>query len=461
MSFSWKIFITTFLITVLSFGIGGFVLLNHVFQTTLNALIDAELTENKFFCTSLNTLVEGGDSPISNYNIRQFQRQLTSGNRIIINDKKSLKHYENIDFIDSLLHNQQGSCFFEENGEKYIQVISRLDINRDIIYIESVKNISSVFDERESLYNFYRLLLLGVALSSSVILMIFSHLVTFPLSSLTKTVREISSGHYSKRVKSPKLGTATEIVELTKNFNSMAESVEQNIKLLKDHAKKQEDFVGNFTHELKTPLTSIIGYADMIRSGELPPEIRRLSADYIYREGKRLESLSLHLLNLIVVRNNEIELINRNSDEFFGDVKKSLLFTVKKYSMNLLIECDKATLHIEPMLIKTVVLNLVENSCKASVPGESVVVGGKLTEDGYVISVSDHGCGIPEDEIFRITEAFYMVDKSRARENGSAGLGLALCEEILKLHHTNLSIESSLGQGTTMSFSVEVENETD
>ena len=103
-------------------------------------------------------------------------------------------------------------------------------------------------------------------------------------------------------------------------------------------------------------------------------------------------------------------------------------------------------------LIKSVLLNLVDNACKASGEGATIEVLGEKQQGGYLIKVRDYGVGIPKEEQERITEAFYMVDKSRSRSRNGAGLGLALCVEILRLHGSELCIDSEPGKGTTMSF---------
>ena len=103
-------------------------------------------------------------------------------------------------------------------------------------------------------------------------------------------------------------------------------------------------------------------------------------------------------------------------------------------------------------MLKSVLINLVDNACKASDDGGSVEILGKRTEEGYLIAVKDYGMGIPPEECNKITEAFYMVDKSRSRSKNGAGLGLALCVEILKLHDSKLQIESELGKGSCLQF---------
>lgn len=456
MRFIWKIFIATFLIIIISFGTGGFLLINSVFQSMLNSSVNTAKSENKLICISFNAVVNSIEANFFDYTLKNFTNQISDNHRIIIDDKSQINFYEKNLFINELKIGEQGYQIIYVNGNQYIQVISLVESDEKRIYIESVKDISDIFVQREKQYKSYRTILICVAFISSIIIMIFARYITKPLMKLSDAAQEIANGNFDKRVKYSKFGMSREVELLTNNFNKMADNVENYIEEIKAEAQRKEDFVGNFTHELKTPLTSIIGYADMLRSYDLPADERRLSAEYIYKEGKRLEALSLHLLNLIVIRNNNFKFVSKNTVEFFKDIQKSLKFILEKYNIKLFVKAEKADIKIEPMLMKTVILNLVENACKASKSGDEVAIVGLLNKNKYIIAVADNGKGIPEKEISRITEAFYMVDKSRAREYGGAGLGLALCKEILSLHNTALNIESKLGIGTVMSFELEV-----
>ncbi len=456
MRFIWKIFIATFLIIIISFGTGGFLLINSVFQSTLNSSVNTAKSENKLICISFNAVVNSIEANFFDYTLKNFTNQISDNHRIIIDDKSQINFYEKNLFINELKIGEQGYQIIYVNGNQYIQVISLVESDEKRIYIESVKDISDIFVQREKQYKSYRTILICVAFISSIIIMIFARYITKPLMKLSDAAQEIANGNFDKRVKYSKFGMSREVELLTNNFNKMADNIENYIEEIKAEAQRKEDFVGNFTHELKTPLTSIIGYADMLRSYDLPADERRLSAEYIYKEGKRLEALSLHLLNLIVIRNNNFKFVSKNTVEFFKDIQKSLKFILEKYNIKLFVKAEKADIKIEPMLMKTVILNLVENACKASKSGDEVAIVGLLNKNKYIIAVADNGKGIPEKEISRITEAFYMVDKSRAREYGGAGLGLALCKEILSLHNTALNIESKLGIGTVMSFELEV-----
>ena len=184
----------------------------------------------------------------------------------------------------------------------------------------------------------------------------------------------------------------------------------------------------------------------------LDEEKRFLAAQYIYREGKRLESLSLRLLDLIVLRRQEIEpkavavsaLFSHVAETFPGDV------TVK-YKDGLVMA--------EPALLSTVLLNLVDNARKASKPGDMVYVRGWPENDRYQFAVLDNGKGIPEDELGRITEPFYMVDKSRSGSREGTGLGLSLCVRILELHNSRMDVSSIVGTGTCVTFSLPISEE--
>ena len=116
------------------------------------------------------------------------------------------------------------------------------------------------------------------------------------------------------------------------------------------------------------------------------------------------------------------------------------------------ISWEKGELYAEENLLKTVLINLTDNAIKASEEGQTVEITGRHMENGYYFQVRDEGIGIPEEELHKITEAFYMVDKSRSRAHNGAGLGLALCTAILELHHSSLKIESTQGFGSCMSF---------
>ena len=341
----------------------------------------------------------------------------------------------------------------QSKGRHWFQAVSHISISGRDLYVETLTDISEIYSSRDSYCGIYRIILLIVAMISSLVLVIFSKFLTRPLVKLSDAAREIAEGNFSERVETTGTG---EVKELSDSFNTMVENIESYTDKLKKAARDRDDFVANFTHELKTPLTSVIGYADMLRTYELDADKRRECADYIYREGKRLEKLSANLLEIIVMENSDIKCTDINTEHLFKEIRGSVAFLLKKYGVKLHIKYEKAIIFAEPSLLKTLLYNLIDNACKASKNGQEIALLGKTDGERYCFSVCDCGRGIPKDELEKITQPFYMVDKSRSRKMGGAGLGLALCNEIARLHNSTLTIESEENVGTTVQFDAAV-----
>ena len=226
--------------------------------------------------------------------------------------------------------------------------------------------------------------------------------------------------------------------------------LERSIENLENVAARREEFIGSFAHELKTPLTAIIGYADMLRSKEMAPKSRFTAAGYIFSEGKRLEALSLKLMDIIVAGNQEFEPKKFEVGYFIRSIAAVTVPSLSNDGITLDMRWEPGEIVVEPDLFKTLMINLVDNARKASHKGEVIELFGKAEDGGYALYVRDHGRGMPKEELSKITEPFYMIDKSRSRAQNGAGLGLALCQRIAELHSTRLEYESEEGKGTTV-----------
>ena len=161
--------------------------------------------------------------------------------------------------------------------------------------------------------------------------------------------------------------------------------------------------------------------------------------------------MSFKLLELLVTKQQNISLKKIDAEYFFDEIKGALAPVMEKDNVNLCIEAENGYLMADMDLLKSVLFNLADNARKATIGkvGACINIKGTITEDKYIISVIDNGSGIPKEEVDKITEAFYMVDKSRAREQGGAGLGLALCKQIMEVHEGTMEIMSTEGEGTT------------
>ena len=238
-----------------------------------------------------------------------------------------------------------------------------------------------------------------------------------------------------------------EVGRLGQAFNTMADAVEHQVEALQQESARQKRFVAAFTHELKTPMTAMLGYADLLRRAEQPPEKRRRAADYIYRESQRLERLSRELLLLLGLE----EAACRWRPSRCRPCWRKSAAASRRGAPRLDIRCPAhAAVQADAPLLGMLVDNLVRNACAAK-PADGMVHISCLPQDGgWLLTVADRGCGIPPHALDKVTEPFYMADKSRARAGGGSGLGLSLCDAIAQAHGTALHIESEPGRGTAV-----------
>lgn len=243
--------------------------------------------------------------------------------------------------------------------------------------------------------------------------------------------------------------TERDVSELRMNRARIKE-LEAAISNLEDVSNRREEFIASFAHELKTPLTAIIGYADMIRSKEMSPKSRFTAAGYIFSEGKRLEALSLKLMDIIVAGKQGFEPKQFEVGYFIRSIAAVTVPSLSNDGITLDMRWEPGDIKVEPDLFKTLMINLVDNARKASKKNDVIELFGKAEDGGYALYVRDHGRGMKKEELSKITEPFYMIDKSRSRAQNGAGLGLALCQRIAELHGTSLNYESEPGKGTTV-----------
>lgn len=336
--------------------------------------------------------------------------------------------------------------YFEDGaGERYLQLSGAFLAGDRTLYLDMAHNISMLYHTREQQQEAYRRIFLGMTVLCAALAYTMALVLTRSLSRLSKGAREIAQGNFSYR---SGIRSGDEIGRLSEDFDRMAGQVEQNILDLKESVERQERFVSSFTHELKTPMTAVLGYADLLRSQDLTEEERRDAANYIFSEGKRLERLSLKLLDIYVADQEEIVLSEQNPGRIVRDMVEHLKPGYREQGIVLTCRCGKGRCMLEPDLFRSLLVNLLDNARKALSDGGEVTVSVETTDEGCTLRVEDNGPGIPAESLERLTEAFYRVDKSRSRRQGGAGLGLTLCAKIAELHKGSLHFESQEGRGT-------------
>ena len=447
MRISLKIFMFTYCIIVAITVLGGFFLINYEYEKSLRQAKSQALEQNETLFTYVATLEEVLDKERAQQSLYNLIERM-SGEKdrsVFVDSYENLQKHIEKGKADGLESNECVYVFYEEAGQQILQVTSRYEAQ----YIVNCRDVTEIFVRRDDNYSLYKNIILLVSSVIAVVLYLFSWYITRPLAAVTEMADKLSKGDYSVRIDSSYKKMKSHEVELLGNtLNAMANKTEEHIREIEEQAHRKEEFMGNFAHEMKTPMTSIIGYADMLRTFELEPEKRRAYSNFIYNEGKRVEQLSLNLLQLIVMDKNEYEMQLIFASELFAHIKQETFFLEEKYDVQIHFKWEHAELYMEKALMLTAILNIIDNACKASGEGGHIYVLGKDMQENYAIAVVDYGIGIPEEELKNITEPFYMVDKSRARKQGGAGLGLSLCRKIVELHGGKLRIDSKEGEGT-------------
>lgn len=383
MKFAEKIIWSCLLTLAILFSIGSSALIyqNHhnLLQTTINHNlstheIEVYSLETRLFQDSLEYARDSHQEQSKMidraiYYLEQFRytSQVQKTYALSLSNQEIL--YSNIDneYRQYISLDFEQKYFLKHLNQQYkMFVTSKVNAGKNVYYLTSCYDVTSVYQDRDrQIGNFLviSVILFGIAYA---ILKFLSSYLTQSIHRLNAVSQRIADGEYSERTQ---IESEDEIGELSRSFDEMAEMNERKIHQLQDSVIQKEEFMGSFSHEVKTPMTAILGFAD-------------------------------------------------------------LLFTLLR--------------------------NLIDNAMKASQEGQTIIVKTYLENNQVVVSVVDEGMGMSQEDVKKATEAFYMADKSRSRSLGGAGLGLTIVKRICDAHQTELSIQSELHLGTTVSFTLEV-----
>ncbi len=457
MKLFWKLFCSMVLITTLACDVGGYVLIDTQFRASLEREVSALYEENDLLRYALAQ--ELAFHPL--YSRRELAAAAKgisiSTSRGTVAFRLSGENGEPLGgsgqlpveagpLTASLPQGRRGWVMDAlADGRVYLHAASPLVLEDGLLYLENCREVSGLFQDRSEQYRSFFTLVLALTGAVGALSLAVAAMLLRPLGRLSAATRRMAEGELDQRVA---VRGDDEIALLSADFNVMSHRIQRQVQELRDAARRQEDFIGSFAHEIKTPLTSMIGYADLLRSRPATEEQVRQSAGYIFSEGRRLEALSRKLLDLVVLDRQDFPLRPVPLDVFLGRVAGAMAPALEQAGVRLTVRAQPVPALMEPDLMETVCLNLLDNARKAMEGGGDLLLEGLSEEVGPVIRVTDSGKGIPAEELERVTEAFYMVDKSRSRAQGGAGLGLALCRRIVDLHGGALELESTPGQGT-------------
>ncbi len=458
MKFFWKLFCSIIIITALTLSAGGYFLIRSQFQLSLEQEISMAYAEN-------DILWQFMDRELQNLNTSAplgTQISDLAGN-ITVNVSGSKMAFSVSDEDGTLLYSSNGLSgrssvyqyispdtrgyeIYSDQDRNYIHTVRAVSVQEQPFYFENFRDITYLFDAKKSQYTSFAFLMAVLFTAVGLATFLVCSILLAPLKKLSSAARQMADGNLVQHFQ---IKSHDEIGELAKDFEHMSLHLSEMVSELKEYSSRQQDFVNNFSHELKTPLTSIIGYSDMLRSREMSPERTAACANYIFTEGKRLESLSRKLMDMIVLEKQNFSFRHVSMKQFLEQIGEEFSPVFANQNITFTVTAEDIGVNLEPDLMKTVFFNLLDNARKAVDDHGLITLTGVCLPNGlYRIAVKDNGKGISSEDLPKVTEAFYMADKSRARAQGGAGLGLTLSSRIMSVHHGKMKITCPKKGGT-------------
>lgn len=461
-----KVFLVVFLLFVVSFTLGGYYVINATYGTSLETQIEAIISEACYVGDEINTDLSNV-AKINALNDSNLQGCLwTYGTElrkrdvyILYEAKGKLKYNSNTNLPSANLDWDLGEEYkvldktvqvivFQEKKINYVAVrndfVGILNGHR-MIYVYSIENFEKQWSKMRVLMPIVEcaiLILVGVALAMVLIRL------TRPINHLSTAAKDVAQGESWNRVE---VKGNDEVAQLAENFNYMIDQIETSMNELERSSREKQRFIDNLGHELRTPLTSITGYAEYLKMAQVSEEDRMRALGYITSEGHRLQKLSNTLLDLALLREDEIELKELAVADLLEIMEIGFQQKFQKRKLHFTTCTELTYLYGNFELLCSLMVNLIENASRACKEGGNVelsITYQDKTRDVICIRVKDDGIGIQKKDIDKVSEPFYRVDKARSRDMGGVGLGVTLCQQIVKAHKGKMYYESEEGKGT-------------
>lgn len=445
MKLAKKIFLCIYMPTILGLITISYILIINNYQREKDLIIKISLQE----MTTINNSIEK-----SNINEKYNTLQILKANKNYFSKK-------NIDFglykYDILKYNSSNE--FQLNNKELLNIIDNriptiVEIHNKKHYLFATfylkdetliykKSIESVYSNmyKNIKISIYVLFIFNIFVI--IVSYILSKYITNPLKKLDNEMEKISNGNYNIKLEERK----DELGKLAHNFNNMAYSIKENI-------DNKQIFIENLAHEMNTPLTSIKGYAEAIEKFDISIDDKNKYLKYIQDESTRIKDMYKKLLILAYNDNIEFKIIDFN--KIITDLKIDLKDKLNNH--NLIIKNSCNYFLGDEILFSICLSNLIRNAINNSSNNTNIIINTYELGNYKYIEVIDEGIGISKENINKIFEPFYRIDKNRSRNNGGSGLGLSLVKNIIDKHNGKIYVESELNRGSKFIIQLKKDN---
>lgn len=376
---------------------------------------------------------------------------VNSDGRVIYASSGSSVPSNNIEGFDpvSIGSNHIQGNFYGTKDEETLSVFSPITYNYRIPgYVVIHYPISLIMEKQKNILYISYITLAIVFILSTIILIVFTDAVYIPLNQVTTATEKYAEGDLKYTFD---VNRTDEMGYLCAQLNYMAGRLSQQ----EDNQKK---FIANVSHDFRSPLTSIRGYLEAMVDGTIPPEMHEKYLGIVLNETERLTKLTNSLLTLNNL--NTAGMVLDITDFDINQVIKDTIATFegtctnKKIKVNLVLSGKELFVKADMGRIQQVLYNLIDNAIKFSDNGKNIKIETTEKNETVFVSVKDEGIGIPKESLKNIFDRFYKTDLSRGKDKKGTGLGLSITKEIIKAHHENINVISTVGVGTEFIFTL-------
>lgn len=432
------------------------VLFSSLYLSMVNDRIDEELNQLLARGNSHRDVLEKNDNRTTVEHVVMMESEAET-DVVITDEKQNILSYSNeiLPLAEKVIKSTEQAIPYEGQvlgknwkQDSHISTVSPIRIDGKITgYVYMFQNTHSLQEMIYKLkHHFFIVGLLSLLLTVMAIAFL-SKVITRPVIRMKEATEKLSRGDHSVRLQ---LNGDDELTELGKAIQRLANDLEY----LK---KGRREFLSSISHELRSPLTYVKGYADIARRPDLAEKERDHYLSIIYEEAENIQRLVQDLFELAQLDENAFQIQKEvvNLSSFFNKVCERMAPAFQAKRIALISDCSaELTVQLDLKRFEQVMINLLDNALKHSKEGTSVVIKARKEEAKIKISVQDEGSGIPEQDLPHIFERLYRVDKSRSRMSGGAGLGLAIVKEIVEAHGGTIMAESEVGKGTIMNMTI-------
>ena len=464
MNITWKIFFSSVLTMTITFCTAGYILIFIFFESGYKQSVNSAIDLSSMFLQTFgNYMVNEQDGEEVEEAVGAIANNMLKENvRIYIEDEKGKSVYTDAAFEGKEQQLERGDAkgisyiLTKEGTEYYIRVSNQIQVGDVWYYAWTDHNVTNLFTERENEIWIYNQFLVWIVLINGVISWTLARFIVHPIRKISQGAERIAGGDLDYRLS---IRNHDEIGNMAINFNRMADSLAGEIAKLEDIAERQEEFIGSFAHELKTPVSSIQGYLETIVSNEnIPREKINVFLERCYAQSNRLSRLlrDISVLTRMDEAANMIDMEKVDISMLVSNIVNEVSLELEQKQITVVNSLKpKIQLRGNYSLLYSIFRNLMDNAIAYAGTNIHINISCfREDENYYYFSFADTGIGVSPEHLNRLFERFYRVDKGRSRKLGGTGLGLAIVKNAVLIHGGTISAKNNQGGGLEFVFTL-------